>query len=365
MSFLPLRAPVRVHPVAGLVIDVDTWATAHDYHRIHQQLHLLSLHGSGIANGLEVVPTDPPSDTVVVEPGIAIDANGNVIVVPERQHLTLGEGGGISHIVLDYVESIPPASADSRDTRSRVLEDYRLRVLQALPESSAIELARVQLSEAEALISCAPNPWAPAFNEIDPRYRPRLQSRAARDLAVCFLLHGAEEDISPEHRTGFQYLLRELEKSGLRASVVKAIDGSVPPADFLYVTASARSTLPAQLVRRLADRVSEGTWLFADPCGIGTEMVQSLKSIVKNKEAAGRTETLVLGSHHVFGTAPPGAFPTREILWGENTVISPRDYGCAWAGRCGDQVFQRDLIRSALEFGVNVGFSVLGDVAAR
>src|SRR3990170_3852397 len=107
MKDLPLSSPVRVQPFTGLVIDVDTWATAHDYHRRHHQLHLLTLHGSGIAHGLEVLPTVPSSDTVVVEPGIAIDRAGDVIIVPERQRVTVEEGEHTVYIVLDYVESLP------------------------------------------------------------------------------------------------------------------------------------------------------------------------------------------------------------------------------------------------------------------
>src|ERR1051326_4268039 len=114
MTHLPLHPAVRVHPFTGLVIDVDTWATAHDYHRHQQELHLLSLHGSGVAYGLEVLPTDPPSETVVVEAGVAIDPFGHVIVLPERQLLTLAERDGLSFIAVDYVESIPTASGDQK-----------------------------------------------------------------------------------------------------------------------------------------------------------------------------------------------------------------------------------------------------------
>ena len=359
MNQIPLHSPIRVHPFSGLVIDVDTWATAHDYHRNHQQLHLLSLHGSGIAQGLEVIPTDPPGDGVVVEAGIAIDRSGNTIIVPERQHLSLGKSTGISYLLLDYVESIPPAGPDQRDTRARVKEDFRLRAVQTQPESHSIELARIEITKPGGPIVAAPNPWMPKENEIDVRYRPRIQATAPRTMTVGLLLQGEEAGLSPTHLTGFQFLLRELEYCGIRAEVFKANDAAVPKAELLYVTADSAFTVPAATVKKIGDRVAEGSWLFVDPCGSDTGMLESFRTLIKTKAgAAEATEELMLGSRFVFGTAPPGAFPTRNILWGEHILLSPRDYGCAWAGRRGEHVFQRDLVRAALEFGVNAAFSV-------
>lgn len=357
MNQPPLHSPIRVHPFSGLVIDVDTWATAHDYHRKHQQLHLLSLHGSGVVQGLDVVSTDPPSDSVIVEAGLAIDPLGNTVIVPERQYVTLGKAAGLSYLVLDYVESIPPADSDNRDTRARVKEDFRIRAVQTVPEPNSIELARVELAGAGTGIVVAANPWLPKPDEIDLRNRPRLHVTAPRTLSVGLVVHGDESSLSPSHLAGFQYFLRELEYCGLRASVSKSTDASIPDADFLYVTADSGAAVPSATVKRISERVAEGAWLFVDPCGSDTGMLESFRSLAKEKgNGAQATEELMLGSRFVFGAAPPGAFPTRQILWGDRVVLSPRDYGCAWAGRRGEHVFQRDLVRAAQEFGVNAAF---------
>jgi len=357
MNQLPLHSPIRVHPFSGLVIDVDTWATAHDYHRNHQQLHLLSLHGTGVAQGLEVVSTDPPSESVVVEAGLAIDTLGNTIIVPERQYVTLGDSAGLTYLVLDYVESIPPSDANQRDTRARVKEDFRLRAVQTTPEPHSIELARVELKKGATAIVGAANPWLPQANELDLRQRRHLHLTAPRAISVGLVIHGGEASISPSHLSGFQFLLRELEYCGLRAEVTKSTDASVPDAELLYVTADSGAAVPSAMVKRLGERVAEGAWLFVDPCGSDTGMVESFRSLIKAK-GGGATEDLLLGSRFVFGTPPPGAFPTRQMIWGDRIILSPRDYGCAWAGRRGEHVFQRDLVRAALEFGVNAAFCV-------
>jgi hypothetical protein len=359
MNQRPLHSPIRVHPFSGLVIDVDTWATAHDYHRNHQQLHLLSLHGSGIAQGLDVLPTDPPGDGVVIEAGIAVDRNGNTIIVPERQHLSLGKSTGVNFVVLDYVESIPPTGPDQRDTRARVKEDFRLRALQTQPEPQSIEVARIEITSAGGPIIAAANPWLPKANEIDLRHRPQIHAAAPRQMTVGLVLQGEEASISPTHMAGFHFMLRELEYCGVRAELFTATDSSIPKAELLYVTADSAFAVPAATVKKIGERVAEGSWLFVDPCGSDTGMIESFRPLLKSKTgAAEATEEQMLASRYVFGTAPPGAFPTRNILWGEHIVLSPRDYGCAWAGRRGEHIFQRDLVRAALEFGINAAFCV-------
>ena len=76
----------RVNPFQGLVIDTDTWRDAHNYHRDQQRLHTLVFHSAGIVEGLEVTANNPPDLSVDIHPGIAIDPEGNTIIVPQTQH---------------------------------------------------------------------------------------------------------------------------------------------------------------------------------------------------------------------------------------------------------------------------------------
>jgi len=252
MKKIAMSAPVRVHPFTGLVVDVDTWATAHDYHRRHQQLHLLALHGAGVAYGLDVLPTDPPSDTVVVEPGVAIDEFGNVVIVPERQRVGLGGETELAYIVLDYVESLPPSGrGNQHEERGRVVEDFRLRALSSLPEAPALELARVQLQPGGAPIVNPANPWSPAANEIDCRFRPRAYPRVAQDVSIGLIVCGEEGKLDPRHLIGFHYFLRELDSCGIRPQLVVANEDKVPTTDILYVTGHGEKAVPAASVKRI------------------------------------------------------------------------------------------------------------------
>ena len=66
----------RANPFPGLMIDVDTWQDAHNYHRDQQRLHIMAFHQTGILGGLEVNANNPPDLSVTIRPGMAIDPDG-------------------------------------------------------------------------------------------------------------------------------------------------------------------------------------------------------------------------------------------------------------------------------------------------
>jgi hypothetical protein len=344
-----------------LVIDVDTWMTAHDYHRSHHQLHLLTLHGSGVASGLGLRPTDPPSDSLIVEPGVAIDAAGNVIIVPTRQRLAIESGDRTTFVTLDYVESLPTSVAvNGHEGRGRMVEDYRIRLAAEQPAPPALEIGRVRTKGASPTISAASQPLSPGANEIDLRFRPELYPQAATELSVTLVVVGAEDALDPRHLGGLYNLLRELRRFGVRPLLSTASGSDIPAADLLYVTAAGDSAIDAKTVAAIAAQLKRGTWLFVDACGPGVAFVEGLKSFGGGKRSCSETEAKVLNVAYTFGSAPSGASTTHEFSWGPKAIISPRDFGCAWAAGRADQPLQRDQIRSALEFGVNVALSATG-----
>src|SRR5262245_5207975 len=77
----------RVNPYRGLVIDESTWADAHDYHRDHLRLHALAFHSPGIIAGLDVRPTPSQAGSVDITAGIAMDSEGNMIVVGQDRRV--------------------------------------------------------------------------------------------------------------------------------------------------------------------------------------------------------------------------------------------------------------------------------------
>src|SRR5260370_16816066 len=100
----------RVTAYEGLAIDAATWTAAHAYHQTAQRLHVRALHGWGIVTGLEVAPVDPPVRGVIVQPGLALDAEGNSIRVAQPVRLAVPQPSTDSPCAL-LPFPLPPLSA--------------------------------------------------------------------------------------------------------------------------------------------------------------------------------------------------------------------------------------------------------------
>jgi len=95
----------RVNPFQGLVIDADTWRDAHNYHRDQQRLHMLAFHKIGINEGLKVTANTPPDVSVNIHPGMAIDPEGNVIIVSQTQRYRIQtREKGIIYLIIQFRE---------------------------------------------------------------------------------------------------------------------------------------------------------------------------------------------------------------------------------------------------------------------
>jgi hypothetical protein len=180
----------RVNPYPGLMVDVDVWRDAHDYHRAQLHLHHLALHGWGIVMGLDVTLVDGKPNTVRIEPGLAIDPGGNFISVPEglTYEITSKEKQ-VVYLVLQLRELLAqPAPAAARADRSvpltRVVEAYRVQERDRLPEEPYIELARVDFVPGKGALRAAAKADSPGANELDLRSRVRLGTLAAPVLAA-------------------------------------------------------------------------------------------------------------------------------------------------------------------------------------
>ncbi len=361
----PFSGITRVEPFTGLVIDPPTWAAAHDYHDLHHRLHLLSLHGHGIATGLAIVPTDPPSDDVLVEPGVAIDSEGREIVIAARERVTVGLDSGTAHVVLEYTEAAPSfmdasgAPVPEVDgSRGRIVEGYRVSISTMAPALPALELGRIAIApgQSSATIVAAANPWSPGENEIDGRHRRQIGTAAPKEIRVAFVAD--DHSKAADHLQGFTNLVALGARSGVRIEPTIANGSGIPDADLLYVTGHADSDPSPKLLDSLRDRIRAGAWLIADGCGQGDRFASGFASLIEESGPAD-TEALVAGAHHIFGAIPEGACE-GEVRWGPRAMLSGRDFGCAWRGGRAENPLPRGLIRDALEFGVNLAVSAGG-----
>jgi hypothetical protein len=371
----------RVNPFQGLVLDADTWKDEQDYHRNQQRLHTLAFHGTGIVDGLEVKANQPPDFSLIISPGIAIDTEGNAIVVPKSQHYSLGsKNKGQVYLIIQYRE-VPtaPASPSEEGQATRILEAYRIREVTHLPDEPCLELARLDLDPSKNSITDATAPSNPTVNEIDLRFRqsakaplpdvseialhPHPSTETAPQEKVI-LGHTALGEASPDlHSSGLMKLARQVGSQTEYQAVVEecTLDESVTQHTLLYVTGKGSFTFSDKKQTVLDSFVQSGGTIFAESCVEQEEGVKEFglafnrlaEQLGKKLEVVQRGHPL-LDCHHIFSAVPPGAKSEGLLMVGGQIIYSNYDYGCAWSGGYSNSPLPRDIIRGAFEMGVNI-----------
>jgi hypothetical protein len=380
----------RVNPFQGLVVDADTWKDAHNYHRQNMKLHIFAFHKTGIVSGFDVTASNPPDVSVSIGPGIAIDSDGNSIIMPQKQryHLQTHEKHMV-YLVIQFRE-IPgePFQPPEGGQPTRILEAYRVQERDALPSEAYVELARIDYDPAIEGIKNARNQGQPAINEINLNFREeaaktlaeripvvtresvpsatREFTPATEALSIGFLpLGGVNKDL---HKRGLLNLAREVtRRSGLAVAIEDDINLKKPLGRFslIYLTGNGRIELNPEQQTALNSYLQSGGIIFGDGCSVTSGGIDSkgarefglainrLASQFNYKLGIVQRGHQLLSADHIFSEVPAGCEPPM-LLEGGSMVCSSSDYGCAWDGGHADQPLSRDIIRSALEIGVNI-----------
>jgi hypothetical protein len=383
----------RVNPFQGLVIDADTWQDAHSYHRDQQRLHILAFHDTGIVSGLEVTGFNPADYSVNINSGLAIDPDGNVIIVPQKQRYRLqtpNEKGTI-YLIIQFRE-IPgePYQPPEGGQPTRILEAYRIQEREFLPTESYVELARVDFDPAQSAIKDAARAAKPGVNEIDLRHRKNAKPSATVETApttaaptpvtagpatrepvakeTVFLGHlTLGEAVRSTHLEGLRALVREFNRQASYTAVVEDqvnLNKSLRKFSLLYFTGNGKFELTADQVSALKDFLKGGGVILGDGCsfaGEGNESKGAKEFGLAFNRWASRLDCKLemvkrghslLAAEYLFSEAPGGCEPPI-LLEGGNMICSSSDYGCAWAGGYENKPLSRDMIRSASEIGSN------------
>jgi len=95
----------RLRYTHGQVLTAEDFLLEQEYFREKLKLHNKSLHGFGIVSGLDVSVS---SGQIVVEPGLALDCEGNEIVIKAGQSIVAPPNGGAhtSYLNVRYVEEL-------------------------------------------------------------------------------------------------------------------------------------------------------------------------------------------------------------------------------------------------------------------
>ena len=378
----------KVNPFQGLIIDADTWRDAHNYHRDQQRLHVLAFHGTGIVQGLEVTAGGTPDEerVVVISPGMAIDGEGNVIVVGQKQRYRVqAQRAGTVYLVVQFRE-VPtePYQPPNGGQPTRLIDAYKIEERDKLPAEPYVELARIDFDPARGGIRGGGS----GKNEIDLRFRKMAlpaatpapsvgpapaASTVVREVPVaahvqtviwgCAVLGDADR---ATHVDGLKNLARNVSLPGsLEVNVQENVGLSkdLDRCNLLYLTGRGRFEVSADQVNALGRYLQGGGVIIGEGCATGEGQAKAAREFgLAFNQMAGqlkrKLETVKRGHPlltvpNVFAEVPPGC-ETGLLLEGGRMVYSGSDYGCAWQGGRPDQPLAREAIRTAFELGANI-----------
>jgi len=373
----------KVNPFPGLIIDADAWKDAHNYHRDQQRIHVLAFHQTGIVEGMGVTASNPADLSVSVQPGLAIDPAGNIVVVLQKQQYRLQtQKSGLVYLIIQFRE-VPtdPYQPPDGGQPTRLLDAYRIEERDKLPSEAYLELARIDFDPARGAIQDARSS-SPAKNEIDLRFRRLAQQATAERPIVTAPLEGVERPGETMavghavigsadqslHMAGLQNLMRLL---GQQGNVITTVEESVTLGkdlkrfSLLYLTGKGKFELAAEQQTALNRFLQSGGTILGEGCTDGTDEGQARAAkefgLAFNQVATQLKRKLemvtrghpLLSAANVFSEVPAGA-ESGVLLEGGHMIYSASDYGCAWQGGHKNQPLPREAIRTAFEIGNNI-----------
>ncbi|MEH1782784.1 MAG: hypothetical protein V7K67_32070 [Nostoc sp.] len=230
--FLPLsiKPLQRLQVNNGLLLTAEHWRLAHDYHRQRQNIYYQSLHQAGIVSGLGVCVIPPPSEVaqeyrdgrwLLIQPGVAIDHNGNPIIVPQPLAFHIASESSISgslvvYVVINYVD---PDRLQGLEERQLLQETFRIDEKITSPNDTDVELCRVLLEPGEVQLEPATDVLNPEANQLDLRYRKLAQVRSLEQVRVAQVIPGQTGDAVTFAK--FSYLMQSV------TALYPAIQGTI------------------------------------------------------------------------------------------------------------------------------------------
>ena len=186
----------RLQVSDGLMINSERWRLAHEYHQHRQNVQYQSLFLPGIICGLGVAPIAAPEDLpakfrdgrwVQIQPGMAIDLQGNFIVVPtplDFRISTTAYDAEITtvYLVLSYVD---PAKLKRANGNEVLVETFRVNEKTDLPLETDIEICRIAIAEGKLEIQKPMDIFSPQVSQLDMRYRLQAQIRPQNLVRVA------------------------------------------------------------------------------------------------------------------------------------------------------------------------------------
>jgi hypothetical protein len=379
-SIEPLQ---RLNAYDGLMINADRWKRAHEYHRQRQNAHYQSINQPGIVCGLGVRVIPDPAESkardrnsrwLQVQPGLAIDLHGNVIVIPRafNYHIETEVKSGEALTVYLVASYRDPEELQRSLTGEMIQETYRLEEITRPPSPLEVELCRLLLQTGTGALTQPADVFFPGYNQLDLRYRVPAQSRPQALVRVAQVNRD-----DPECSRNFFNLTALLQavdvlypslKGADELGQVTFIEGGVANAsrnenrlqhyDALYLTGKQKLELSQSELNVLRAYLDQGGVLLVDITADATELRDSIQQL--GQQLGTPLQSLATLRSHPLRTRPFlfAALPLShqqpiQIAVGGGIILITGDLAASW-GTDQELNLSRIVIRTAQELGINL-----------
>jgi hypothetical protein len=365
----------RLRVYDGLMMNADRWQKEHQYHRQRQNIHFQSLNQPGIVYGLGVKKIEAPKEVsaqfrlqpwLKIQPGIAIDWEGNPIIVPNAINFPLNlpktatEETLIIYLVVSYRD---PEKLSSKTTGDTLQETFRIDQKTNVPAKEEVELCRVKWQPGSSEITIPQDVLFPQLNELDLRYRNQAKSRPQAIVSI-----GAVNSISKRTQENLSSLMNSVAtlfsffkgNTEVGLTLLKN-EEAIKNYDLFYLSSDDIKILDEKDAISLNKYLETGGVIFIEVSSI-SEKIDDIAEIVTQKlnvnfsswqKSINRDHPL-RNQPFLFAALPEiKQYPIE--LWhnGGGIILTEGGLSSAW-GFDEELFLSRNDIRTSQEFGINL-----------
>ncbi|GAB1543820.1 DUF4159 domain-containing protein [Scytonema sp. NUACC21] len=373
----PIEPLQRLHVYDSLMMNAERWRLAHYYHRHRQNVHYQSLNEPGIVCGLGVRVISPPEAAparfrdqrwLEIQPGIAIDLEGNPIIVDPSIDRTFRiatptptTGTLTVYLVVSYVE---PQNPGQRSGSELIREWFRFDEKTSPPTEKEIELCRIQLQPSTVQLENPTDVLFPSFNQLDLRYRPQAKARPQAVVSLATTLNASDRIYE-----NLSYLLQSVAPlyPPLQGAAIKEVSLLPEDTDYdlLYLTAWQVLNLDEQELDTLNKYLQTGGVILIEVPANSAKLAAEMKDLIVGQLETALQSWSQLSRTHPLRTQPFlfAALPrinqqAIQLSNGGGIVLVEGDLSAAWG--CDDELsLNRNDIRTAQELGINILYFAL------
>ena len=365
----------RLRMYDSLMITADRWLMAHDYHRQRQNVLYQSLHQPGIVYGLGVCKTDAPRGVsakfrqqpwLKVQPGIAIDWEGNPIIVPKAVDFPLNfPATSTNELVNIYlvVSYRDPEQLNHKSDGETIQETFRIDQKNSVPTDGEVELCRFLWQPGNYEIEHPKNPLSPQINELDLNHRYRAGFRPKATVSITTL-----NTLSDKIRDNLKLLMHSvatlyppLTGSTLIDSILLISLEKIAKYDLLYLSIADLHQLKERELSILDKYTASGGVILIEN-NSNSDRIKEIAEFVQTKfKFNSNIWQKTLSREHPLRNQPFLFVALPEInrypieLWhnDDGIILIEGNLSAAW-GYDEELFLSRNDIRTAQEFGINI-----------